>query len=217
MMKKMMRMMRATGKMLKSSFSSAWSRGKPTILIVVAALTLATATPALAATGGNFLLGMANTATGITQLTANIANPAMKLINTSTSTGATALNLQTASTKPPMTVNSATKVTNLNADTVDGKDSSAIGRELWAVVDSDRTIVRSNGVISRWADAPYRGWYHVTFDRDVSKCAYVATTTNGQAGQTGVDEGYDPNEVQVFTASSDGSAANLPFHLIVTC
>jgi hypothetical protein len=121
-------------KVLGSIFLSAWGRGKATLLTVVMALTLAMVSPALAATGGNFLLGVANTAsatstaTGITQLTANLANPAMKLINTSTSAGATALNLQTATSKPPMAVNSKTKVTNLNADTVDGKSAEQLTR-----------------------------------------------------------------------------------------
>jgi hypothetical protein len=119
-------------KMLRSIFSRAWGRGKVTLVTVVMALSLALISPALAATGGNFILGRANTATdpsgtdtGITQLKAKIANPAMKLINTSMSTGATALNLTTASTQPPMTVNSATKVDNLNSDKLDGQDSSA--------------------------------------------------------------------------------------------
>jgi hypothetical protein len=49
----------------------------------------------------------------------------MRLINLSTSTGATALHLQTDSSKPPMTVNSGTKVDNLNSDMLDGQDSSA--------------------------------------------------------------------------------------------
>jgi hypothetical protein len=118
-------------KMLGSIFRGAWGRGKVTLVTVVVALSLALISPALAATGGNFILGKANTATdpagtptGITQLTAQIANPAMKLINTSTLTGATALNLQTAATKPPMTVNSKTKVDNLNADTLDGINST---------------------------------------------------------------------------------------------
>jgi hypothetical protein len=110
----------------------AWARGRVTLMTVVLALSLALISPALAATGGNFILGVANsatdpagTATGITQLTANIANPALQLVNTSTSAGATALRLRTDAGKPPMTVNSKTKVANLNADSVDDKDSTA--------------------------------------------------------------------------------------------
>ena len=47
-------MSRATGKVLKSIFLRAFARGKVTnLLTVVVALTLATATPATAANGGN--------------------------------------------------------------------------------------------------------------------------------------------------------------------
>jgi hypothetical protein len=114
-------------KMLGSIFSSGFARGKVTNLVtVVVALSLALVTPALAANGSNFILGTtSNAATLMTSLTANIANPALRLVNTSTSAGATALKLQTATTKPPMTVTSNTKVPFLNADYLDGWDSSA--------------------------------------------------------------------------------------------
>jgi hypothetical protein len=140
-------------KVLGSIFLRAWGRGKVTHLVtVVVALSLALISPALAATGGNFILGKGNVATGITQLKANIANPAMKLINNSTSTGATALNLVTAATKPPMTVNSSTKVDNLNADKVDSNDSTALlpGGDL----PSGRTV---RGMYSIWGSASASG------------------------------------------------------------
>ncbi len=143
-------MTRTAKKMLGSVFLRALGRGKVTMVAVVVALTLATISPALAANGGNFILGVStNTATAITQLTANIANPALKLVNTSTAAGATALNLQTASTKPPMTVNSSTKVANLNADTVDGKDSATLlpGGDL----PSGRTVRGAYGMLGQAA------------------------------------------------------------------
>jgi hypothetical protein len=61
-------MMRATGKLLKNVFLSAFARGKVTMLTVMVALTLATVTPALAANGGNFLLGRSNAASAVTTL-----------------------------------------------------------------------------------------------------------------------------------------------------
>src|SRR5829696_1501742 len=92
-------------------------------LALVLALLFGVASMALGATGGNFLLGKANSAGAISKLTANIANPALQLINTSTNAAATALNLQVASGKPPMTVNAAAgTATNLSADKLDGKD-----------------------------------------------------------------------------------------------
>jgi hypothetical protein len=119
-------MMRAT-KTLKGVFLSAWGRGKATLLTVMVALTLATVTPAFAANGGNFILGsLNNTATAITRLSSNMAGPALQIINNNAAANATALNLATRADRPPMRVNSATKVTNLNADKLDGLDSSQL-------------------------------------------------------------------------------------------
>jgi hypothetical protein len=73
-----------------------------------------------AATGGNFILGQGNTATTQTALSAPIAGKALQLTNTSTAAGATALGLTVAAGKTPFTVNSGTRVANLNADKVDG-------------------------------------------------------------------------------------------------
>jgi hypothetical protein len=79
---------------------------------------------AYAATGGNFILGQSNSASARTTLSAPIANRALQVTNTSTGTGATALGLNVASGHPPFTVNSGTKVANLNADRLDGIDST---------------------------------------------------------------------------------------------
>jgi len=79
----------------------------------------------LAATGGNFILGQSNTASSTTSLSSGVTGPALKLSNTSTATGARALGLNVASGHAPFSVNSATKVANLNADKLDGQDSSS--------------------------------------------------------------------------------------------
>ena len=115
--------------MPKRIFSKVMWVGRATIfgvgLAVVLAAVLGVATAALAATGANFILGKSNVATTVSKLTANIAGPALSLINTSTASGATALNLKVASGDPPLKVNSTTQVPNLNASKLDGKDASA--------------------------------------------------------------------------------------------
>jgi hypothetical protein len=78
-----------------------------------------------AATGGNFILGQANTAGSTTALSSGTTGPAFKVTSTNTSTGATALGLNAATGHAPFTVNSGTKVTNLNADKLDGLDSTS--------------------------------------------------------------------------------------------
>ena len=120
-------MMRVT-KMLKDVFLRAWGRGKVTLLTVMVALTLATVTPAVAANGGSFLLGKANVATAVTLLKGTVAGPALQVYNPSTSASATAALFQVASGQPPFKVNSSTKVANLNADQLDGQDSSAFAQ-----------------------------------------------------------------------------------------
>jgi hypothetical protein len=79
-----------------------------------------------AATGGNFILGQSNTAGQQSSLSASpaFAGKTLQLTNTSTGAGATALGLNVASGHPPFTVNSGTKVANLNADKLDGVDST---------------------------------------------------------------------------------------------
>src|SRR5690242_6875406 len=82
-----------------------------------------------AATGDNFILGQANTATTASSLTAPVSgDKALQVTNTSTGTGSTALGLTAASGHAPFTVNSTTKVAKLNADALHGLDSTAFLR-----------------------------------------------------------------------------------------
>lgn len=82
---------------------------------------------AYAATGGNFILGQTNTANKPTALSA-------------TATGGAALKVTNNAAKPavglfsptgvaPFTVSNKTKITNLNADLLDGVDSAAFARK----------------------------------------------------------------------------------------
>lgn len=118
--------------MLKSATSKVMWLGRATVfmvgLAVILALVFGAASTALSATGGNFILGKANSAGAVSKLTTNIANPALQLVNNSTGAAATALNLSVASGKPPLTVNAAAgKATNLNADKLDARNSEDLG------------------------------------------------------------------------------------------
>ena len=57
-------------------------------------------------------------------MTANFAGKTLQLANTNTAAGATPLGLVAGTGRPPFTTNSTTKVTNLNADKLDGIDST---------------------------------------------------------------------------------------------
>jgi hypothetical protein len=80
------------------------------------------------ANGGNFKLGQTNAATLITRLAGTQgANGAMfEVENNNAGTDDTALSLKVQSGEPPMQVDSSTKVTNLNADQLDGLDSTNV-------------------------------------------------------------------------------------------
>lgn len=79
-------------------------------VISLVALFFAMSGTAVAATGGDFILGKSNTATSVSSL--------------SNSKG-TALKLSSSSTTPPLTVSNSVQVPNLNASELDGQTSSA--------------------------------------------------------------------------------------------
>lgn len=117
------------GAMMKRIFLKALEAGRTAALslgvAVILALVLGVGTTAVAATGGNFLLGKANSARTVSKLTSGMDGPTLQLINKGAATAATALNLTVAPGHAPLTVNAeAGTATNLSADKLDGKDST---------------------------------------------------------------------------------------------
>jgi hypothetical protein len=104
-------------------------RLSPSIVISLMALFVSLGGAGYAATGGNFILGNPNTATSETGLTASgtTAN-ALKVTNSNTAAGATALRLVSAAGHAPLAVNQTTKVPLLNVDMLDGIDSTGFIR-----------------------------------------------------------------------------------------
>jgi hypothetical protein len=185
-------------------------------LAVILALIFGVLSRATAHTGsaGLFHLNHNNPVSALSTLTGTLTGSVLKVDNNG---AGPALSLEVGSGKAPLTVNSsAGKATNLNADKLDGLNSTDIGRQRWAVINSNGTIARSNGATS-FTRRLGTGHYQVAFDTSVNNCAYVATTSSGFAGPTGVREGVFSTDVEVFTVSTSGTNADLPFHLIVTC
>ena len=60
------------------------------------------------------------------------------------------------------------------------------------------------------------GSYAVKFNRDVSKCVYVANVSDQNVGVIATDDFFDEHEVLINITQS-GSLVNLPFHLVVQC
>jgi hypothetical protein len=99
------------------------------------------------------------------------------------------------------------------------------GQPRWAVVAATTgNLVRGRGAVSatKLVDP---GLYSVTFDRDLSACALLATIGDGGTTVTPTGEisvwrsATDPKVATVQTAVSDGTAPTntLPFHLSVLC
>lgn len=96
---------------------------------------------------------------------------------------------------------------------------------LAAVVNLDGTLARGNGAVSSLANG-VDGQYVVSFNRDVSGCAYVAS--GGEATASGPDDAVVftvapafGNTSGVFVQEWDGVLAqdsySSGFHLIVVC
>jgi hypothetical protein len=150
----------------------------PAMIVALLSLFVALGGAGVAATGGNFILGKTNSATSTTSVSAPLGGKALQVSNTSASAGASALGLNVASGHAPFTVNSGVKVTNLNADALDGIDSSGFvqGGGL-RVVKFDRSGAAGGSLVLSLAGLQLRyscvpgAPDHITFD--------ATTTVNG--------------------------------------
>jgi hypothetical protein len=189
-------------------------------LALVLALMFGVASVALAGTGvgGVFNLGVTNTVNAITTLVSGgagvgPAGPMLRIDNNSTNSAATALELLVEPGKAPMKVNSGTKVTNLNADKVDGRDAP-----MWAFVKADGSIPRSSDPAITSFQTSEVGHYDIEFPRNVSQCGYQATIGGGYVGLTNAGLNViQPKRVIVHTLNQSGEPVDKDFYLLVTC
>jgi hypothetical protein len=93
--------------------------------VALLALFVALSGTAMAATGGNFILGQSNTATTQTALSRTGNGKALQITNTGVGLNSAPLGLTAAPGHPPFVTNSQAKVDNLNADLLDNQDSTA--------------------------------------------------------------------------------------------
>lgn len=93
-------------------------------LAVILALTVGFASTVLAAVPGDpFKLGRINTIDKATHLVGSANNALLRIDNDSKGPSATALELEVDPKKPPIRTNSLTKVDNLHADLLDGRNA----------------------------------------------------------------------------------------------
>lgn len=113
----------------------------------------------------------------------------------------------TSPTTPPLT--SSEPQTSVSASAV---------RHLWAVVDLNGSLVRGSRVTG--VTKLGVGQYEVAFNRNVSGCAYVATTTNAYSQALGIFTAggrFSSNGVYVETKNQGGGLTDGPFNLVVAC
>jgi hypothetical protein len=101
--------------------------------------------------------------------------------------------------------------------------------ELATLHPDDFAVVSGTGDLNRGSSSAVSasnvvtGGYEVTFNKDVSACAYIATigdvgTNQPNPGQIAVySVADDADSVGVKTYDSTGTAANSPFHLSLSC
>ncbi len=133
-------------------------------------------------------------------------------------------------TAPPFSTNATGKVANLDADKVDGKDSTefaSAGDLGFASVKADGTFVAGRGATASALTNPATNTYTVTFNKDVSKCSFTANAVGtSSANGFGVSPvAGTPTQVQVDQqndAADDSDAATdenrgRDFHLQAIC
>ena len=91
-------------------------------------------------------------------------------------------------------------------------------KTLWAVVQSDGSLVRGKGATSINSKVS-TGEYEVKFKQDVSRCAYSATFdhTSGFIFISLRDSSIGAREVGVTTTDRGAVVRDSPFHLVVNC
>jgi hypothetical protein len=106
--------------------------------------------------------------------------------------------------------------------TATGPGTSVSGGDRFAVVRADGTTARGKGVLSSLNVGP--GSYEVIFNRNVTRCAFLATI--GSAAASGTEPTGEvttvrrvgtTNGVFLTTTDSTGAAADRGFHLLVAC
>ena len=117
----------------------------------------------------------------------------------------------------PLTTNATGVATGFNADKVDGKDATdfAVGAQFkFAVVGAGGELQGARGATASAGPGDGRT-YTVTFDSDVSKCAYTVAPVGESIEEAfGVSPGSNPRTVVVDQPTS-GSPRG--FHLQVIC
>jgi hypothetical protein len=118
-------------------------------------------------------------------------------------------------------VTAARAKASLDADTLDGRDSTDFARVApIAQVAADATPAQTRGVTTGGVTNPVgAGTYEVVFTGDLTRCALAATVTGTSAGQVTATPALASGNttVDVRTFDGTGAAADRGFHLSANC
>ncbi len=124
--------------------------------VIVGALTM-TMNAAFAGTGagGVFNLGATNTVNASTALQGSTNGGQLRVTNPNSGTSAAGIGIVTNAARPPLVLNSHAKVVNLNADLLDGVDSTALQRRVTGTCANGTAVaqVNPNGSTTRTTTA----------------------------------------------------------------
>jgi hypothetical protein len=190
------------------------SRHRPSRATMLAAVALIVAlggTNAYA-TVKTFMLGSTNTSDAPTTVSASTtawpttgSQRLLQLTNLNTTGGATALGLNVAAGHPPFTVNSGTKVVNLNADKLDGVDSSSFVQGPGQILSN--ALAPAPGGDVTVLSVP--GRFHIEF-----LCATTLSNSsdfwfvNDYNGQANLFADLESNSDPIYTSLSTGAQFN---------
>ncbi len=103
-------------------------------------------------------------------------------------------------------------------------DLAVSERLIWTAVSSTGTILRTSGEVTKVDHIAGSGRYTLTLAADVSKCAWVTSTSSDATTAQGYAEGQRngtlTNQLTVITSRPQGGvsvAVDLDFHIIVAC
>jgi hypothetical protein len=222
--------------MSRSTLSKVMSVGRATVLVVgiatIVAVFLGVASMAFAGNGDPWILGQPNSATTTTLAGVGGADgPMLRLTNNDSGSDDTALDLKVQPNEPPMTINSQIKVTDLNADRLDGQNASAFASYERTLIVSPVGTNAQNGqalldALSSIKDASASKPYllHIepeTYNLgnrsmqmkpfvDIEGSGELNTTitssVSSDGGTTGTVEGADNAEMRFLTVQSTGTA-----------
>jgi hypothetical protein len=205
--------------MVKTIFSDAWRIGRATALVlgtaVMLALVVGLASTAFGANGDAWRLGKGNVATKITGLAGplGVNGPMVRLTNNNAGTDDTALELRVQPGEAPMTVNSATRVNNLNADQLDGQDSSQF------VPANTNSFVRNSLYRNESALTAGTQLGDGTFTLAASCAAGDVMLSGGPANLSGTTDMVEsfPSSTTTWTARVDKNGLTDSYSVVVLC